>query len=219
VDIQSNLLRFDAVTRSHFNRLKDGAFAWDDLPVSLTLLIDSANHFILFTMSDRLTQLQDCLDQLLTQMYATVVYIDTHHSLPPIPGQADQWTPFSSTSATAGNNNNNLVEDEAGKQVQQAAGESSFGTTREPSPDPPALFQARLQELAQDLVVKEQQIEAIVESLPGLGSSKGAQEKRLTELEAELRQVEEQELLWEGERTKLLSRLDTWIVQSRVRRV
>jgi hypothetical protein len=50
-------------------------------------------------MADRLTQLQDCLDQLLAQMYATIRYIDTRHAYAHIPGQADQFADPSSSSA------------------------------------------------------------------------------------------------------------------------
>jgi mediator of RNA polymerase II transcription subunit 21 len=140
-------------------------------------------------MSDRVTQLQDCLDQLLTQMFASAN----------IPGQADQWA--DTTPASDGDQQQNPP------------------STKEPRPDPPALFQSRLRELAQDLVVKEQQIEALVESLPGIGSSQGAQEKRLVELERELREADGEEREWEGERRKLLERVDGWVSGSRIRRV
>ncbi|GAM84550.1 hypothetical protein ANO11243_025460 [Dothideomycetidae sp. 11243] len=41
-------------------------------------------------MADRLTQLQDCLDDLATQMFASLRYINTHHSFASIQGQPDQ---------------------------------------------------------------------------------------------------------------------------------
>jgi mediator of RNA polymerase II transcription subunit 21 len=73
-------------------------------------------------------------------------------------------------------------------------------------------------ELAQDLVLKEQQIEAIIATLPGIGSSQEAQEARLRELDVELKKVEAEREKWVVERERLAKRLDGWIVGG-VRRV
>ncbi|KEQ70573.1 hypothetical protein M436DRAFT_53259 [Aureobasidium namibiae CBS 147.97] len=40
-------------------------------------------------MADRLTQLQDCLDDLATQMFASIRYIQTRHQFAAIPDQPD----------------------------------------------------------------------------------------------------------------------------------
>lgn len=61
-----------------------------------------------------------------------------------------------------------------------------------PRPDSPRTFAARQRELARDLVIKEQQIEYLISVLPGIGSSEAEQEKRIRELERELRGVEEE---------------------------
>jgi mediator of RNA polymerase II transcription subunit 21 len=160
-------------------------------------------------MSDRLTQLQDCLDQLLTQMFATITYIDTHHSPIKIAGQSDQW----------GDAAPENTQQESAQQMHSDQQEPKLGTTKEPIADPPALFQSRLKELAQDLVLKEQQVEALAESLPGIGSSQEAQERRLEDLEKELKEVEREEVAWEDERKKLMERMDGWVKNSRIRRV
>ena len=53
-------------------------------------------------------------------------------------------------------------------------------------------FQATLKELAQDLVIKEQQIEALIKDLPGLNRSQDDQERRMQELEEEAKSLEDQ---------------------------
>ncbi|ROW02234.1 hypothetical protein VSDG_02534 [Cytospora chrysosperma] len=53
-------------------------------------------------------------------------------------------------------------------------------------------FKAGQQELARDLVLKEQQIEFIISSLPGLENNAEAQERSIRELEEELRTAEAQ---------------------------
>lgn len=61
-------------------------------------------------------------------------------------------------------------------------------------------------------MLKEQQIEALVGALPGIGNSQGAQEARLKELQGELKRVEEERDEWVGVREEIASRLDGWIV-------
>jgi len=160
-------------------------------------------------MADRLTQLQDCLDQLLAQVYATIRYIDTHHAYAHIPGQADQFDPHpdptQSTQPTA------AAEGDAPPADHEP-------TSKEPVPDPPALFAARLRELAQALVVTEQQAEALAAGLPGAGSGRGQQEARLRTLAARLSELEGEAAKWEARRGLLESRVETWIADG-VRRV
>lgn len=161
---------------------------------------------------DRLTQLQDCLDHLLTQMYATLKYIDTRHSYASIPGQPDQFTPLSSTAGTgtaSGTANGNT----AAPPVATTAAEEQQGEEQEqepsgiePVPDPE--FTSKCHVLAQDLVLKEQQIEALVATLPGLGSSQARQETRIQELQAELDRLEAEARGWDGEREVVVGRLE-----------
>ena len=75
----------------------------------------------------------------------------------------------------------------------------------------PALA-ATLRELARDLVIKEQQIEALIGSLPGIGTSEREQEERIRELEAQLRAVEGERVEAAREKRELLRRLDEVIV-------
>jgi mediator of RNA polymerase II transcription subunit 21 len=192
-------------------------------------------------MSDRLTQLQDCLDQFLVQMFATIRYIDTHHSYAHIQGQIDQFEPPPDYPAVAANTQLTqpssaahplaVTTSQATQQQQPPAAQDQIAiqqpqpqqevepiSSKNPEPHPPTLFTQRLSELAQDLVLKEQQIEALVAALPGIGSSQEAQEARLRELDVELKKVEAEREKWIIERERLAKTLDGWIVGG-VRRV
>lgn len=59
-------------------------------------------------------------------------------------------------------------------------------------PVPADEFKAGQLELARDLIVKEQQIEMLVSTLPGLENSEEDQERNIQELEEELRVAEAQ---------------------------
>lgn len=191
------------------------------------------------TQTDRLTQLQDSLDTLMTQMYATLHYLSTHHSYTSIPSQthysqipgvrtnsaAAESVPQSaiqsqatnqrgSSDAVAPDNTTALSQDQSRRTVDE---EELALNVRDPLPDPPALFEARCQELAQDIVIKEQQIEALIASLPGIGVSSGMQEGKIRELEGELVRMEAEHRRAETERERIRERVENVLVG--VRRV
>lgn len=146
-------------------------------------------------MTDRLTQLQDCLDDLATQMFASLRYIQTHHSYAAIEGQPDQ-------------NPNPLAETAI---ATSGAGHTVNGSTtdiptqpQEDTADSPEVFQASLRELARDLILKEQQIEYLIGVLPGIGTSEADQNARITALETRLRQTEEERKAAMLEKNKML---------------
>ncbi|KAL4795317.1 mediator complex, subunit Med21 [Aspergillus venezuelensis] len=166
-------------------------------------------------MADILTQLQTCLDQLATQFYATIGYLTTYHdnspaipppnpdsapalakiqknsSNPPIPASAAAILNNASQGSPSGAGGGGVTPGPAtagGDGTAEAAGEEGLP----PRPDSPRTFAARQRELARDLVIKEQQIEYLISVLPGIGSSEAEQEKRIRELEVELRGVEEE---------------------------
>jgi len=57
-------------------------------------------------------------------------------------------------------------------------------------PYPADVFKAGQKELAQDLIIKEQQIEYLISVLPGLENSEKDQEQTIRELEEELKVAE-----------------------------
>ncbi|KAI9793805.1 MAG: RNA polymerase II mediator complex subunit [Piccolia ochrophora] len=136
-------------------------------------------------MADRLTQLQDALDQLATQFYASLRYITA--SAPPLPSQPSTTT----TTATQ-------------SQSQTSPPPTTPSATQPTAPQ----FALDQRELARDLILKEQQIEYLIASLPGIGTSEREQEARLRGLEGELREAERERDGVRREREEVVERLE-----------
>ena len=144
-------------------------------------------------------------------MYASLSYIQSRHPYGEIPGQPSQVpqaVPESAPNSAALRTN--------GEQSQQLSTQRQPGPQQErpptPPPEEPEKFNTALRQLAQDLVIKEQQIEYLINSLPGIGSSEADQEKRMRELEVELRQVERERVEAESEKERMVDMLGQMIV-------
>ncbi|MCJ1370417.1 RNA polymerase II mediator complex subunit [Loxospora ochrophaea] len=135
-------------------------------------------------MADKLTQLQDCLDQLSTQLYASLRYITTHHPTP---------SPSQSTATTAAS------------PPSQPPPQNPHSPSR---PDTPTTFSLSTKELAHDLVLKTQQIEYLVRTLPGIETSEVQQEARIKALEEELRVAERERREVVGVKEELVRRVE-----------
>lgn len=140
--------------------------------------------------------------QQMTLMYAAVNFIQSRSPYGQIDGQPNQ-APASYPPPTSGPNTavaphavspqpNGELSSPPQPQPQQQASGPSQQSPGSPPPDAPDDFNAALHELAQSLVLQEQQIEYLINSLPGLGNSEESQTRRMRELEAELRQVEQE---------------------------
>lgn len=126
--------------------------------------------------NDRLTQLQTCLDQLVTQFYSSLNYINRHHDFEPIgsePKITDDKYPVVS----------------------------------------PEKLDADLNELAHDIMLKSQQIELLIDSLPGSGLQEQDQMAKVSELQAELKSLDSEQLQVLEERDSILSKCDGLISQ------
>ncbi|KAF2502368.1 hypothetical protein BU16DRAFT_6372 [Lophium mytilinum] len=157
-------------------------------------------------MADRLTQLQLCLDQLATQMYATLHYTSDRAAptrLPNLPYQVDPArSSFLETSQQQ-------VQTQSTQAITQGSDPSQAQTQ---SQDPEAQFTADLHELSRDLIIKEQQIEVLVDTLPGIGTSEREQRERMRELERQLREIEVQRKEAVAEKEELLEQVAAAIV-------
>ncbi|KAM0327908.1 hypothetical protein ACHAQA_005306 [Verticillium albo-atrum] len=129
-------------------------------------------------MTDRLTQLQDAVDQLAQQFVASFHYVNRHHSLETL-GPKDKVR--------------EVVKEASQLEVEAAD---------------PEEFRAGLLELSRDLILKEQQIEVLISTLPGLDTSEADQQKNVRELEEELKVAEAQRQEAIKEKDQILVKLD-----------
>ncbi|KAK4130744.1 CSE2-domain-containing protein [Trichocladium antarcticum] len=128
-------------------------------------------------MADRLTQLQEAMDQLCTMFVAAFYYIERHHDL-------KSFGP------------NDKIPDLKADQPKEVE-------TLDPE-----TFHAGQLELARDLITKEQQIEYLVSTLPGLDNSERDQLQTILDLEEEIVAAEAQRMEAVRERDEVLRRLD-----------
>ncbi|KAF2732719.1 hypothetical protein EJ04DRAFT_535870 [Polyplosphaeria fusca] len=122
-------------------------------------------------MGDILTQIQDELDQ----MHAALAQIAIHAPPSPIPSQPT----FSTDPATQ----STQPTQSASTQPTQPSSASAQDAAIEK-------FRADIAELSRDMVTKEQQLEYLIERLPGIGTSERQQVERMRELEGELEGLE-----------------------------
>lgn len=148
-------------------------------------------------------------------MFASLRYINTHHAASPIPGQQfDRHFPTSTstlsnpTTTSQPTTPNPYASEPLTNNNADPATSSTDDPSHPPRPDSPQTFAAALRELSRDLVMKEQQIEALIQSLPGVGRGREEQEGRLRGLERELRVVEEEGRVWERVREELVERVE-----------
>jgi mediator of RNA polymerase II transcription subunit 21 len=78
-------------------------------------------------------------------------------------------------------------------------------------PYPADVFKAGQKELAQDLIIKEQQIEALISMLPGLDNSEKDQQDTIRQLEDELMAAEQKRKQALKEKEAVLARLESVI--------
>ncbi|KAI6909348.1 hypothetical protein D0869_04133 [Hortaea werneckii] len=159
-------------------------------------------------MTDRLTQLQDAIDNMLTLQFTLQIYNQTKHPYADIPGQLSQAPKETKTEAGQLTNGDTTTQQPNGpSQAQQQAQQEGPEEEKPPVPDTPENFERALRELAQAMVLQEQQMEVLINSLPGLERNEAEQVQRMRALEAELREVEAERVKAEEERVKMLDAL------------
>ncbi|APA05736.1 hypothetical protein sscle_01g005060 [Sclerotinia sclerotiorum 1980 UF-70] len=153
-------------------------------------LFEIYQHLISFlsqqrVMADRLTQLQDAIDELALQFVASLVWVNKHHD----------YQTLSPTDIVR----KDTKKDESGEALPNEDGLE---------PLPADKFKEGQVELARDLIVKEQQIEVLITALPGLENSEKEQQQTIQRLERELKEEEERRKEALKEKEAVLARLE-----------
>lgn len=167
------------------------------LTTSHYLLVLSTNPLPLDTiMSDRLTQLQVCLDQLVEQFNATVNYVNSNAE----PEMLDEDPMLVS----------NIAASAPLPGQQKEEGEREAVKLRlEPSPE----FASTVNELSTDIILKSRQIGMLIDLLPGIGVSPELQLRIIDELSRELQEVERERSAKILEKDALLEVCESLVVE------
>jgi mediator of RNA polymerase II transcription subunit 21 len=106
-----------------------------------------------------------------------------------------------------------FAEKEATDKSENAASQPTQATEPAPPTQPSKDdFNEDLKEMARDLVLKQQQIELLIASLPGVNSSEAEQVQRMKELERELEGLEGERLQAVKDKELLLNKVEQKIV-------
>lgn len=150
---------------------------------------------------------------MLTQMYATLNYIQQRHPYGTFPGQESQaeppaLPPGAAPALTNGSaaDANGVVKKEKKEEEKKPEGAAAH------VPDQPQIFEATMREMARSLILQEQKAEILINSLPGIGNSEQNQLARMAELEIELKQAEAERAKAEKEREKMVDTLGDVLV-------
>ena len=133
---------------------------------------------------------------MLTMMYANLKYIQDKAPYSEIEGQPSQAPQSATTNGETTTNGD-----------RTAPAQNSNNDASTPVPEAPDKFKHELEDRAKDLVLQQKAIEYIIERLPGLGNSEAEQEKRMRELEIELRQIEQERARKEIEKEDMVDLL------------
>jgi mediator of RNA polymerase II transcription subunit 21 len=162
-------------------------------------------------MADILTQIQDELDMLLNQMSLGLRYIKSHAPPGTIPGQPQlsSLAEYNAQQAAAQASQNPSQPSNANDPSQ---GQGQNASQEKEGPISPEQFQADIRELSHDLVVKEQQLEVLIDKLPGIGSSEKEQVARMAELQRQLEELEGERMAAVREKEELVRRVERGIM-------
>ncbi|OAL47565.1 hypothetical protein IQ07DRAFT_646493 [Pyrenochaeta sp. DS3sAY3a] len=141
------------------------------------------------TMSDILTQIQDELDRLLNMMSSDLAYI-RNNAPPSVPPGQRRLDSFAEVEARTAAESKQQQSSNPSQPTQATESTQQATQPTHPAPLTQEQFQADIKLMARDIVQKEQQLELLIASLPGLKSSEKEQVERMKALEREMEELE-----------------------------
>lgn len=154
-------------------------------------------------MADILTQIQDEMDQILNMMQKQMAYIRIH-APPSVPHGQQRVDTYAEIQANKASGENTQTTT---SQLTQAPSQPTL-----PEQVPPEQFQKNIKEMAEDIVLKQQQVEVLIAGLPGLNVSEEQQIERMKELEKELEGLEGERLEAVKQKELLLKKVEEKIM-------
>lgn len=150
-------------------------------------------------MTDRLTQLQVCLDQLVAQFNATINYVNTQSELAPLDADEKSVINIAANAPLPG------AKEQENSETNSAPSGANAGQQ--------APFEDVLNELSTDIILKSRQISMIIDSLPGIGTLPETQLKIIGDLVAELERADAERVARIKEKDELLKWCEDLIVE------
>ncbi|EGV66049.1 hypothetical protein CANTEDRAFT_97109 [Yamadazyma tenuis ATCC 10573] len=160
-------------------------------------------------MTDRLTQLQICVDQLIEQFNATVNYVNVHSEQAPLDEDPSSVTNIAASAPVAGQVPPQPTQPQTG---QTSNGLSDHPTSHE-SEGSGANFDNTINELSTDIILKSRQISMLIDSLPGVGISEDSQMQLIKDLSVELQEVESERIQKIHQKDELLKWVEGLILE------
>lgn len=149
-------------------------------------------------MSDRLTQLQICLDQLIEQFNAAVNYINSNSEQALLDDDPKSVINIAAEAPIAGQAE--IQDSRQGQSINDGSRpdisrqEIKSGDANTPQINNRPDFTSTLNELSTDIILKSRQITMLIDSLPGVGVSEETQVQMIKQLSEELAEVEKKRI-------------------------
>lgn len=167
-------------------------------------------------MSDRLTQLQVCVDQLVEQFNAAVNYVNTNSEQALLDDDPTSVTNLAASAPLPGQQQGAGGQKSPQQNSPQGPGlDGSFidtGADQISRDEMEANFNNTINELSTDIILKSRQISMLIDSLPGVGVSEESQFELIKKLSAELESVEQTRVKKIEEKDELLKWCESLIV-------
>ncbi|GEQ69629.1 hypothetical protein JCM33374_g3302 [Metschnikowia sp. JCM 33374] len=160
-------------------------------------------------MTDRLTQLQVCLDQIVAQFNSTINYANTQSELALLDPNPSSVINLAASAPLPGKKEADGDKPDTANGAADDSATAATTTSQAKQPD----FDEVINELSTDIILKSRQISMIIDSLPGIGTLPETQLEMISELMGELEETEKERVEKMKEKDVLLKWCEDLIVE------